>query len=50
MLLELLIDDPIEASGVHYVNGVWGILACIIFDSQRGFVSGNPDMGKYLGI
>ena len=50
LITELYIDDPIEASGVHYVNGVWGILACIIFDSQRGFVSGSPDMGKYLGI
>ena len=50
MITELYIDDPIEASGVHYVNGVWGILACIIFESQRGFVSGSPDMGKYLGV
>ena len=50
MITELYIDDPIEASGVHYVNGVWGILACFIFDSQKGFVSGNPDMGKYLGV
>ena len=50
LITELYIDDPIEASGVHYVNGVWGVLACIIFDSQKGFVSGNPDMGKYLGV
>jgi Amt family ammonium transporter len=33
LLTVFCIDDPIEASGVHYVNGVWGILACIIFDS-----------------
>jgi Amt family ammonium transporter len=50
LITELYIDDPIEASGVHYVNGVWGILACIIFDSQKGFISGNPEMGKYLGV
>jgi Amt family ammonium transporter len=39
------IDDPLEASSVHYANGVWGILSCIIFDSSKGFVSGNPGMG-----
>jgi Amt family ammonium transporter len=50
LMIELNIDDPLEASAVHYVNGVWGLLSLIIFDSNRGFVSGSPDMGKYLGI
>lgn len=50
LIVALNIDDPLEASGVHYINGVWGVLAPIIFDSQRGFVSGSPDMGKYLGV
>lgn len=44
------IDDPLDAASVHYINGVWGIIACAIFDSQRGFVSGSDQMGHYLGI
>jgi len=50
MLVELNVDDPIEGTGVHYANGVWGIISCAVFDSTRGFVSGNPDCGKYLGV
>jgi Amt family ammonium transporter len=49
-ILAMNIDDPLEASSVHYANGVWGILSCIIFDSSKGFVSGNPAMGEYLGV
>lgn len=49
-ILAMNIDDPLEASSVHYANGVWGILSCIIFDHTNGFVSGNPGMGKYLGV
>jgi len=33
LLLALNIDDPLEAASVHYANGVWGTLACFIFDS-----------------
>ena len=39
------IDDPLEAASVHYANGVWGILSLIIFDANKGFVSGNEGMG-----
>lgn len=50
-ILAMNIDDPLEAASVHYANGVWGILSCVIFDSSKGFVSGNSDeMGKYLGV
>ena len=49
-ILAMNIDDPLEAASVHYANGVWGILSCIIFDSNKGFVSGNPVMGEYLGV
>lgn len=40
-ILAMNIDDPLEAASVHYANGVWGILSCVIFDSSKGFVSGN---------
>lgn len=49
-ILAMNIDDPLEASSVHYANGVWGILSVIIFDYNKGFVSGNPVMGEYLGV
>jgi Amt family ammonium transporter len=43
LLLCLNIDDPVEAASVHYINGIWGCLATVIFDSQRGFVSGDSE-------
>ena len=49
LLIALNIDDPLEAGSVHYINGTWGIIACAIFDRNRGFVSGNDGMGRYLG-
>jgi Amt family ammonium transporter len=42
LVVAMNIDDPLEATSVHFANGVWGLLACIIFDSSKGFVSGNP--------
>lgn len=51
MILPLNIDDPLEAASVHYANGIWGLLSCIVFDSSKGFVSGNTkEMGAYLGV
>ncbi len=44
------IDDPLEAASVHFINGVWGLIACAIFDMKRGFCSGSPQMGEYLGV
>lgn len=29
----LNIDDPSESGSIHYANGVWGIIACAIFDT-----------------
>jgi len=49
-MIAMNIDDPLEASSVHFANGTWGILSCIIFDANTGFVSGNPKMGAYLGV
>ena len=35
---------------MHFINGVWGLLSVVIFDTSKGFVSGNPEMETYLGI
>jgi Amt family ammonium transporter len=50
ILAALNIDDPVEASSVHYINGVWGCIAVAIFDSTRGFISGSDQMGQYFGV
>jgi Amt family ammonium transporter len=50
LILMLRIDDPLEASAVHYVNGIWGVLSVIIFDETRGFISGSSEMGSYLAV
>ena len=50
-ILAMNVDDPLEAASVHYANGVWGVLSCFIFDSSKGFVSGNSEeMGKYVAV
>jgi Amt family ammonium transporter len=41
LVLAMNVDDPLEATSVHYANGVWGVLSLIIFDSKKGFISGN---------
>ena len=41
LLLTLNVDDPLDASSVHLVNGIWGCISCFIFDSTRGMVSGS---------
>jgi ammonium transporter, Amt family len=50
LILALNIDDPLDATSVHYSNGVWGIMSLAVFDAKKGFVSGNPEMGTYLGV
>ena len=49
-MLAMNIDDPHEASSVHFANGVWGLLSCIIFDYNSGFVSGKYIMGYNIGV
>jgi Amt family ammonium transporter len=43
----LRIDDPVGAISVHGVCGVWGILACAIFDVTGG---GFTLVGQFIGV
>ena len=45
---KLHIDDPVGAVGVHFVNGVWGTLACGLFSLDSGLFYGHGF--KQLGV
>lgn len=47
--MKMGIDDPIEASQVHGVCGIWGVVAVGIFDNQKGLISSSKDSLRYLG-
>jgi Amt family ammonium transporter len=42
-----LIDDPVGAISVHGVCGIWGILACALFDVTG---SGFTLFGQLIGV
>lgn len=44
---KIKIDDPVGAISVHGVCGVWGILACAIFDTTD---SGFTIVGQFIGV
>jgi Amt family ammonium transporter len=44
---KIRIDDPVGAISVHGVCGVWGILACAIFDTTD---SGYTIVGQLIGV
>jgi Amt family ammonium transporter len=44
---KIRIDDPVGAVSVHGVCGVWGILACAIFDSTG---TGYTLVGQLTGV
>ena len=37
LLQKLKIDDPVDAAPVHGFCGIWGVLACGLFDWGKGF-------------
>ena len=60
LLLRLGIDDPLDASSVHYFSGVWGVIATGLFAREQyveevyGYANGYGVMyggpGKQFGI
>merc|ERR1712061_700320 len=51
----LNVDDPIEASSVHGFTGMWGLIACGIFDNEEGLFAKDDNVAasarwKYFGF
>lgn len=45
---KFMIDDPVEASAVHLMGGIWGTLATGIFDQDKGLISKNLNKGEFF--
>jgi ammonium transporter, Amt family len=50
LLRKLKIDDPVQASCVHFAAGIWGMIATAFFHIDRGVFYGAPDVAKLLGV
>lgn len=45
------VDDPVGATSVHLVNGIWGTLAVGLFNQENGLFFGGPIAGlQLLGV
>lgn len=49
MLDRLRIDDPVGAVSVHAVNGVWGTLACGLFNAEAVLGVAETNTGLFYG-
>jgi Amt family ammonium transporter len=49
LLEKLEIDDPIEASCVHFAGGSWGVVATGFFDRDLGLFYGHDGCGTFFG-
>lgn len=45
----LKIDDPVGAVSVHGVNGLWGTLACGLFNAEKVIGAGDANTGLFYG-
>lgn len=45
----LKIDDPVGAVSVHAVNGLWGTLACGLFNAEAVIGAGSANTGLFYG-
>ena len=43
------VDDPVGAVSVHCVNGVWGTLACGLFNAEKALGTGETSTGLFYG-
>ena len=49
LLYRLKIDDAIDAVGVHYGAGFWGLIANAFFNFEKGILYDKDDAGEFLG-
>ena len=47
--LKLKIDDPVNASGVHFYAGMWGLMAPALFASEANMSNAYGITG-YVGV
>ena len=46
---KMKVDDPVGAVSVHCVNGVWGTLACGLFNAEKVLGTGTASTGLFYG-